>query len=359
MAEKKTGGKAASTQKKKTPPKKAASGKTASSAKKAAAPKNPAPKQTAPKTAANRTPPKQTQAKKAPPKKATQPKQTPPVKKNPSPAEPQRRTIADRKVAWSKVDKWSLVRWLMLIPLGFFAFSFGFLYVGCSFTALVCCAMIAVLLFYNVCAMLEKTYPHPTKVVKRVFTVLLCIGILILAVTEALIIKASLGDPDPGCKYVVVLGAKVRHDGPSVSLQNRIDAAYDYLTTHPDAIAVVSGGQGKDEPMTEAECIYRALIGRGIDPERVWIEDKATSTWENLQFSLDLIEEKTGLRPETIGIISSEYHLFRAGLFADACQVESVGIPAKTTLKSQKLNHFLREVAGVWHYILLGGQYEN
>ena len=106
-------------------------------------------------------------------------------------------------------------------------------------------------------------------------------------------------------------------------------------------------------------CMYDGLIARGINPERIWLEDKATSTWENLQFSLDLIEEKTGLRPETIGIISSEYHLFRAGLFADACQVESVGIPAKTTLKSQKLNHFLREVAGVWHYILLGGQYEN
>ena len=353
MAEKKTGGKAASTQKKKTPSKPAGSGKTGTSQKTAAS------KKPATKTPAKKTSPKQTPAKKAPPKKAAQPKKSQPVKKPVAPAAPQHRTIADRKVAWSKVDKWSLVRWLMLIPLGFFAFSFGFLYVGCSFTALVCCAMIAVLLFYNVCAILEKTYPHPTKVVKRVFTVLLCIGILILGVTEALIIKASLGDPDPGCKYVVVLGAKVRHDGPSVSLQNRIDAAYDYLTAHPDAIAVVSGGQGEDEPMTEAECIYRALIGRGIDPERVWIEDKATSTWENLQFSLDLIEEKTGLRPETIGIISSEYHLFRAGLFADACQVESVGIPAKTTLKSQKLNHFLREVAGVWHYILLGGQYEN
>ena len=353
MAEKKTGGKAASTQKKKTPSKPAGSGKTGTSQKTAAS------KKPAAKTPAKKTSPKQTPAKKAPPKKAAQPKKSQPVKKPVAPAAPQHRTIADRKVAWSKVDKWSLARWLMLIPLGFFAFSFGFLYVGCSFTALVCCAMIAVLLFYNVCAMLEKTYPHPTKVVKRVFTVLLCIGILILGVTEALIIKASLGDPDPGCKYVVVLGAKVRHDGPSVSLQNRIDAAYDYLTAHPDAIAVVSGGQGEDEPMTEAECIYRALIGRGIDPERVWIEGKATSTWENLQFSLDLIEEKTGLRPETIGIISSEYHLFRAGLFADACQVESVGIPAKTTLKSQKLNHFLREVAGVWHYILLGGQYEN
>jgi uncharacterized SAM-binding protein YcdF (DUF218 family) len=352
MAEKKTGGKAASTQKKKSPQKQAAPQKAAPKT----AAKKPAPKQTPTKKA---PPKKPTTAKRAPQKQTAQPKKTQPVRKPVAPAEPQRRTIADRKVAWSKVDKWSLARWIMLIPLGFFAFSFGFLYVGCSFTALVCLALMGVLLFYNICAMLEKAYPHPTKVVKRVFTVLLCIGILILGVTEALILKASFGDPDPGCKYVVVLGAKVRHDGPSVSLQNRIDAAYDYLTAHPDAIAIVSGGKGEDEPMTEAECMYDGLIARGINPERIWLEDKATSTWENLQFSLDLIEEKTGIRPESIGIISSEYHLFRAGLFADACRVESVGIPAKTTLKSQKLNHFLREVAGVWHYILLGGQYEN
>ena len=347
MAEKKTGGKAASTQKKKTPPKQAAPKKTASS------------KKSAPKTTAKRKAPKQTQSKKTSPKKTTQPKKATTAKKAPTPVQPERRTIADRKVAWSQVDKWSLWRWLLMIPLGILAFSFGFLFVGCSFSALVCCALMGVLLFYNVCAILEKTYPNETKVVKRVFTVILCIGILILGVTEALIIKASFGDPDPGCRYVVVLGAKVRHDGPSVSLQNRIDAAYDYLTAHPDSIAIVSGGKGQDEPMTEAECMYRSLIGRGIDPERVWMEDKATSTWENLQFSLDLIENKTGTRPESIGIISSEYHLFRAGLFADACEIESVGIPAKTTLKSQKINHFMREVAGVWHYILLGGQYEN
>ena len=354
MAEKKTGGKAATPQKKKTPPKTAASGKSAST-KKAASPKK-----TPQKTAAKKKATKQPQTNKTPPKKTTQVKKAQPAKQPvPAPAMPERRTIADRKVAWSQVDKWSLARWLMMIPLGIMAFCLGFLYVGCSFTALVCCALMGVLLFYNLCAILEKTSPHPTKVVKRVFTVILCIGILILGVTEALIIKASFGDPDPGCRYVVVLGAKVRHDGPSVSLQNRIDAAYDYLTAHPDAIAIVSGGKGEDEPITEAECMYNGLIAKGIDPERLWIEDKATSTWENLQFSLDLIEDKTGIRPESIGIISSEYHLFRAGLFADACKVESVGIPAETTLRSQKINHFMREVAGVWHYILLGGQYTD
>ena len=104
--------------------------------------------------------------------------------------------------------------------------------------------------------------------------------------------------------------------------------------------------------------MYDALVELGIDPERIWLEEQATSTWENITFSLDLIEEKTGTRPEKIGVLSSEYHLFRASLLAKKCGVEFVGIPAQTSRFSQKVNHFMREIAGVWHFLILGGQYE-
>ena len=194
--------------------------------------------------------------------------------------------------------------------------------------------------------------------VRRIFTICLCIGLIVVGITEAIIIKASLGDKDETCDYVVVLGCHVRPSGPSLTLLDRIDAAYDYLVENPNVIAVVSGGQGADEPMTEAQCIYDHLIQRGIDPERVWIEDKATSTWENLNFSLNIIEERTGIRPEKIGIISSEYHLFRASLFTDKNGVGFVGIPARTSRPSQMINHFMREVAGVWYFWILGGQYD-
>ena len=103
--------------------------------------------------------------------------------------------------------------------------------------------------------------------------------------------------------------------------------------------------------------MYRELVNLGIDPKRIWIEDEATSTWENMKFTLDLIEAETGIRPEKLGVLSSESHLFRASLFAKACDVEFVGIPAKTSRLPQAINHFMREVAGVWHYIILGGNY--
>lgn len=229
---------------------------------------------------------------------------------------------------------------------------------GYSFSALVCLCLIAIILFYTFFPLVGLKHPVFAKAATVIVTAVLAVGLLVVGITEGIIIHASFGNPEEPVDYVVVLGAKVNRDGPSVSLWDRICAAYTYLDEHPSVTAVLSGGQGTDEPITEAECMYRELVNLGIDPERMWIEDCATSTWENLIFSLDLIEEKTGQRPETLGVLSSEYHLFRASLFAKACGVEFVGIPAKTSRFPQKINHFMREVAGVWHYILLGGQYD-
>ena len=278
-------------------------------------------------------------------------KKTPPKRK--------KKTIAQKTTARKRFWTPDLLRWLAMIPLAGIWYIFTFLMAGYSFSALVCICLIGILLFYNVCSWTKKRFPKSTKAVKTVFTILLCFGLLVVGITECLIIHASFGDKDETCEYMLVLGAKVRNDGPSVSLMDRIRAAADYMNAHPDVIAIVSGGQGQDEPMTEAQCMYEELVKLGIDPERIWIEDKATSTWENLRFTMDLIEEKTGQRPEKIGLLSSEYHLVRAKLFARECGVEAVGIPARTSRLSQMVNHFMREVAGVWHYIILGGQYSD
>ncbi|MBQ3488650.1 MAG: YdcF family protein [Clostridia bacterium] len=238
------------------------------------------------------------------------------------------------------------------------AFFFKFMVPGYSFTALVCLLLAALILFYGFFPLLGAKFPKFTKLTLRLCTAVLCAGLVLAGITEALIIRHSFGDPREQVGYMVVLGAKVRSTGPSVSLWDRIYGARDYLQAHEDVIAVVSGGQGPDEPMTEARAMYDALVELGIDPDRIWLEEQATSTWENITYSLDLIEEKTGARPEKIGVLSSEYHLFRASLLAKKCGAEFVGIPAETSRFSQKVNHFMREIAGVWHYLILGGQYE-
>lgn len=248
--------------------------------------------------------------------------------------------------------------WL-LVPLGIIYYFCKFVLPGYSFTALVCLCLAAVILFYTAMPFLGQHFPGLAKVLTLGVTAVLVLGLCVCAVTEALIIKASFGDPGEQVDYVVVLGAKVRDDGPSVSLWDRIYAARDYLEAHPHTVAVLSGGKGKDEPMSEAQCMFTELLALGIEPGRLWQEDKAESTWENIRYSLDLIQKETGARPTKIGVLSSEYHLFRASLFAKKNQVEFVGIPARTSRLSQRINHFMREVAGVWHYIILGGNYSD
>ena len=238
------------------------------------------------------------------------------------------------------------------------AFFLKFCIPGYSFSALVCICLIGIILFYTFMPLVGLQFPQFAKYTTRIFTVVLILGLLVVGTTEAVIIRKSLGDPKEPVEYVVVLGAKVNRNGPSVSLWDRICAAYEYAVAHPGTILILSGGQGTDEPITEAECMHRELCFLGIDPKQLRLEPEATSTWENLKFSLDLIEEETGVRPGKIGVLSSEYHLFRASLIAKACDVEFVGIPARTSRWGQRINHFMREVAGVWHYLILGGQYD-
>ena len=269
-----------------------------------------------------------------------------------------KKSIAERTAARKNRNWVAVLGWIGIVLFSLAALFFQFCMIGYSFSALVCLSIVGIILVYKALRLLGSKYPQDARTLKRIFTILLSIGLLVVGITEAIIIKASFGDPRQHCDYMVVLGAGVRGDVPSLSLRNRIDAAYDYLTEHPDVTAILSGGQGEGENITEAQCMFDHLTAMGIDESRLWMEDQATSTWENLNFSLDMIEEKTGQRPEELGVLSSEYHLFRASLFADACGVEFLGVPAKTTKLSLRVNYFMREVAGVWHYLLLGGQYD-
>ena len=115
---------------------------------------------------------------------------------------------------------------------------------------------------------------------------------------------------------VVVLGCQVYPDGhPSLMLQNRIDAAYNYLTAHPEAVCIASGGQNDRETISEAACIRNTLVELGIAPARIYTEARSTSTEENLTFAARIIEEE-GL-PTQVAIASDNFHQLRAAIWAE------------------------------------------
>ncbi len=186
--------------------------------------------------------------------------------------------------------------------------------------------------------------------------ILLCVAAALLiaaVVTGILIVHAGKGSTG-SFRYMILLGAKVYGAEPSPILEDRIQAAYTYLRAHPDVICIVSGGKATEERISEAQCMYDRLTALGIDPERIWLEEKAVNTKQNIRYSMALIEEKTGHRPEVVGILSSDTHLLRAKFLARRQDVQAETVPAPSSHRSSYWKHFLREIFVVWYYALIG-----
>lgn len=243
------------------------------------------------------------------------------------------------------------VFWIAMILFCLLGMLIG-LFPGYRFSAGICFGIAALIGLFRLLTHLGKTHPKLSKVLKRIFTVGLALVILAAAITGAIILDASYGNTERECGRLIVLGAGVNGTVPSLSLRERLDAAYDYLQEHPNTVCVVSGGQGSGEDITEAECMYRYLTNKGIAPERIIQEDQATSTRENLSYSMALIGSE---HASSVGIVSSEYHLCRAGMMARELGLDPVMIPAHTTRLSLRVNYFLREIAAVWYYMIFGG----
>lgn len=191
---------------------------------------------------------------------------------------------------------------------------------------------------------IKKLYAQKIgKVILTGILVVVVAVILLASVETAFMIKAATAKPSENAT-VVVLGCRAYGSRPSIMLASRLDAAYEYLTEHPDAICIVSGGQGPDESMPEAECMYLYLTEKGIAPERIYQENRSTSTRENLFFSQEIIEAE-GLKPE-IAIVTNEYHEYRAGMVADALEMEYSAVPARTPLWLFP-TYYIRELYGI------------
>ena len=146
------------------------------------------------------------------------------------------------------------------------------------------------------------------------FWVVLSTIVMLVVIETGCVISANMKKPTENAT-AVVLGCRVYGERASLSLVERLEAAYDYLEENPETVCVVSGGQGSGENISEAECMYRWLVDKGIDASRIYKEDKSTSTEENIAFSKEVIKEN-GLN-ENVAIVTSEYHSYRAGIIAE------------------------------------------
>lgn len=125
-------------------------------------------------------------------------------------------------------------------------------------------------------------------------------GAVIFVILQMLIFGGMIGTAPEHLDYLIVLGAKVREDDISASLKHRLDKAIRFAQEHPETKLILSGGQGKDEPTTEAQAMAEYLQYNGIAPEQILLEGQSTSTRENMAFSKALIEEQRQEEKESV-----------------------------------------------------------
>ena len=234
--------------------------------------------------------------------------------------------------------------WIVLFAeLCLVIFLWTFPQAGYRIASLIPLAIIALLLIFR----------FTGKPVRIIASILLGAGVAALLLIEIPIVKAAAQKPEPDADYIVVLGAAVYGENPSITLQHRLEGAARYLEANPHTRAVVSGGQGKGEDISEAECMRRYLVEHGIEQDRILLEDRSTSTKENLAFSKAVIETDGG-KVDRVVIVSSAYHLYRATKIAETLGIRASGAAGSDGYPIYMLGMYLREALAVLKLWVLG-----
>ena len=178
------------------------------------------------------------------------------------------------------------------------------------------------------------------------FRAALALVLVPLSILEICIIHEGKKPPaERDAAAVVVLGAGVNGKEPSLSLRTRLDAALTYLEGHPEIPAVLTGGTGYGEEISEARCMYDWLTARGVDPDRLILEEQAEDTSENFALARPLLGE-AGVDParDAVAVVTNDFHMARAKLLAQRQGYgDALGVPAELPWAHLEINYYLRE----------------
>lgn len=187
-----------------------------------------------------------------------------------------------------------------------------------------------------------------TKARKQILAILCAIAIAgtsVFAITLGSIVHTAYEKPSNNPSTLIILGCKVNGEQPSLQLYKRAIRGCEYMLDNPNAVAIVCGGKGTNEGISEAECIKKVLVDNGVDEDRIYLEDQSTSTDENILFAKNIIKQN---KLDTNVIIStSDYHCYRAKMIAKKNGLTANTLPSYAD-KFSKPTFYTREVFGVW-----------
>lgn len=154
--------------------------------------------------------------------------------------------------------------------------------------------------------------------------------------------KASKGTDCENPDFLLILGCRVRGEKAEPTLEMRINSAAEFLKKNKDTIAICCGGIVHDDQYkSEAEVIFEGLAARGIEKERIILEDKSRTTRENFINAKKIIDGYDGEK-RSVAFLSSEFHLLRAGVLAKQCGFNAESVAAESP-KKEKLKNYIRE----------------
>ena len=174
---------------------------------------------------------------------------------------------------------------------------------------------VCLITYYFISRKLEK---NVMKKIDRSIIGVLLIGLTGFTFIQSLIFYYSK-DNNSKADYMIILGAGLNGEDITLTLKQRLDKAIEYINTYDNDIQIiVSGGQGKDELVSEASAMKKYLISQGIDEKQIFMEDESTNTLENFQKSYEKIDslEIRDVSELEVKVVTSDFHAFRSSFLA-------------------------------------------
>lgn len=175
---------------------------------------------------------------------------------------------------------------------------------------------------------------------------LICVGALAFSSLLGAVLYGSYDHVRGEPQVMVILGCQVKSWGPSILLQDRLDKALGYWKENPDITIVVSGGQGPDEHISEAQAMYDYLVENGVDGEQILQEDQSHNTIQNLTYTMQLLEDKGYDTDDDMVVVSNGFHLTRVRMlwervFGSDDNLSTLAAPSTHT--PSRLKMYIRE----------------
>ena len=220
-----------------------------------------------------------------------------------------------------------------------------FILFGKSFSvSFVIANTLAVIMIMYLSNLYKKTGSQRFRLISWIGKITYSLFLLSFILVEGFIIyelqESKKVDPQ-NIDFVIILGAGLQGEKPSKTLETRLEAGTHFLMKNKDIPVVVSGGQGPGESISEAAAMGKYLKNAGIEDDRIFYENQSTTTYENLKYSMQLIEQ-LGLKEPTALIVTNDYHIVRAKMIAKEVGVRNYGLGANSPF-FVKANYFIRE----------------